>query len=108
MPCPLPPEELAKVLEPYRWEKRVVLMCYASAESAEAAKQRSIFAKEKAGVAERDILIIEREGKRFEVRLYGKDGGEKLRKERVVPAEELFGLIDQMPMRREEIRRKPI
>lgn len=44
---------------------------------------------------------------RFVVLLYGKDGGEKLRSEAVVSAEDLFRLIDTMPMRRQEMRRQP-
>ncbi|MEM7620524.1 MAG: DUF4174 domain-containing protein [Pseudomonadota bacterium] len=36
--------------------------------------------------------------------LLGKDGGEKLRKARRVTADELFALIDAMPMRQQEMR----
>ncbi len=35
--------------------------------------------------------------------LVGRDGGEKLRSGEVVSAEKLFGLIDAMPMRKNEI-----
>lgn len=42
----------------------------------------------------------------FEIILIGLDGGIKLRKEQWVAAEELFALIDRMPMRRAEMRRK--
>ncbi|MEO0341702.1 MAG: DUF4174 domain-containing protein, partial [Bacteroidota bacterium] len=38
--------------------------------------------------------------------LIGKDGGVKLRSTSVVPLDDLFALIDGMPMRRAEIRRK--
>jgi hypothetical protein len=41
----------------------------------------------------------------FAVLLVGKDGGVKFRSERPVRAEELFALIDTMPMRREEMKR---
>ncbi|MCF0072696.1 DUF4174 domain-containing protein [Dyadobacter sp. CY261] len=37
--------------------------------------------------------------------LIGRDGGEKLRSSDIVSAEKLFGLIDAMPMRRNEIER---
>lgn len=40
----------------------------------------------------------------FAAVLVGKDGGEKFRSEEPVPAEKLFGLIDAMPMRRQEIQ----
>ena len=42
----------------------------------------------------------------FTVILVGKDGGEKYRAERVVDPDELFALIDMMPMRRREMRGK--
>lgn len=38
--------------------------------------------------------------------LIGKDGSEKLRSDTLVPLEELYALIDAMPMRREEMRKK--
>lgn len=38
--------------------------------------------------------------------LIGRDGGEKLRSAEVVSAEKLFGLIDAMPMRKNEIKEK--
>ena len=37
--------------------------------------------------------------------LVGRDGGEKLRSSEVVSAEKLFGLIDAMPMRKDDMRR---
>jgi hypothetical protein len=44
-------------------------------------------------------------GEPFAVLLVGKDGGVKLRATRPVRAEELFALVDTMPMRRQEMRR---
>lgn len=41
----------------------------------------------------------------FTLILVGRDGGEKLRCTGVVSAEKLFGLIDAMPMRKDEIKR---
>ena len=38
--------------------------------------------------------------------LIGLDGGEKMRKSKPITAGELFGKIDQMPMRRSEMRHK--
>jgi len=43
---------------------------------------------------------------RFQVILVGKDGTVKLRSDKPVNAPELFGLIDAMPMRQDEMRRK--
>lgn len=39
--------------------------------------------------------------------LVGRDGGEKLKSSEVVTPEKLFGLIDVMPMRKEEVKQKP-
>ena len=50
----------------------------------------------------RDELGIE--AGEFAVRLIGKDGGVKLARDSVVPMEEIYGLIDTMPMRRREMR----
>ncbi|MCF2489231.1 DUF4174 domain-containing protein [Dyadobacter sp. CY347] len=43
----------------------------------------------------------------FTFLLIGRDGGEKLRSNEVVSPEKLFGLIDAMPMRRNEVKQKP-
>ena len=40
----------------------------------------------------------------FEVMLFGKDTGIKLRSDKPVTANQIFSLIDQMPMRRQEMR----
>lgn len=42
----------------------------------------------------------------FTISLLGLDGGIKLQKTQILNRSELFGLIDGMPMRRAEIRRK--
>ncbi|MEM8700077.1 MAG: DUF4174 domain-containing protein, partial [Pseudomonadota bacterium] len=41
----------------------------------------------------------------FTVILFGLDGGEKFRADRIVAPSELEALIDLMPMRRQELRR---
>lgn len=53
----------------------------------------------------RNPLPADEGGGRFAVLLVGKDGGVKFRSARPVRAEELFALIDTMPMRRQEMRR---
>jgi hypothetical protein len=72
---------------------------------------------DKGGLAERDILVLsdisalgrgqlrdtlQIDG--FEVILIGKDGGVKLRAKTPISIQELFSLIDAMPMRRQELR----
>ena len=42
----------------------------------------------------------------FTLILIGKDGGEKFRSNKAVPLKQLYGLIDAMPMRRAEMRRR--
>ena len=42
----------------------------------------------------------------FEVLLIGKDGGVKLRRDKPVAAFEITALIDTMPMRQDEMRRR--
>lgn len=42
----------------------------------------------------------------FEVVLIGLDGGEKLRQADILTRQKLYALIDGMPMRRAEMRRK--
>ena len=43
----------------------------------------------------------------FALRLVGKDGGVKLARSKPVPMEEIYALIDTMPMRRSEMKREP-
>jgi len=42
----------------------------------------------------------------FQVYLIGKDGTVKLRSAEPVPVKDIFGLIDSMPMRRQEMESK--
>lgn len=59
-------------------------------------KDETEFLRERFNVEKGDYTFI----------LVGKDGGEKLRKNKYVPISELFSLIDSMPMRQEEMRKK--
>lgn len=59
------------------------------------------------GLIERDFSVRTVTGsKAFGLSLVGKDGGEKFRSTNVVPVEDLFALVDAMPMRRREIRER--
>ncbi len=117
-------------MDKYRGRYRPVAISAPSADSEELQRQRSLFASAGEGMRERDIVLIEAVGQRittlvgpdcdcsakdlraqygidaarFSVVLVGKDGGVKLRAEEAVPAEELFALIDSMPMRQREMR----
>jgi hypothetical protein len=82
--------------------------------------QKKILQADEEGLAERDIIITlitpESDKKRFEKLmkngkglrfiLIGKDGGIKLSSDKPVTLEQLFALIDSMPMRRYEVKIK--
>ncbi|MCY7349201.1 MAG: DUF4174 domain-containing protein [Cytophagaceae bacterium] len=121
------------VLKKYQWKSRVLLVFAPVEESPDFLKQRNIDQQAREGYGERDLVVLElfqREGREvggtaltrpqvdalrkqfgvktdgFTVILLGKDGGEKLRQTRPLLSEELFRLIDSMPMRQGEMRRQ--
>ena len=53
--------------------------------------------RQRYGVSEEETTMI----------LVGKDGGDKLRTSEIVDLEQIFSLIDTMPMRRQEMRQRP-
>lgn len=82
--------------------------------------QRAAYAAMQAGASERDLVLVEVVGQTvgarairqqfgldptFEAILVGKDGGAKLRSSTVLGADDLFPVIDAMPMRRREMKR---
>lgn len=113
----------APTLEAMRWDKRVVVVF--AADEAMAKRQRTLFT-DTSGMAERNLHRIEVIGDRvsgtstsaaelrrrlqpegdFAVLLIGKDGGVKLRSAEPVTQDQLFAIIDAMPMRASEMRRR--
>lgn len=92
----------------YRWRQRVLVLSAPDAQDARLVAMRRGLRAQACGVAERDLVVLEIVGGAgFVVRLVGKDGGDKLRREAPVPVEEIFTLIDAMPMRQDERRRRP-
>ena len=103
-------------LKDYRWKNRVLLL-FGNPTSDKLQNQKAILATDPDGLADRDMVILEPpqtktlakrykvDPKNFTVILVGKDGGEKLRQEEPATLDQLFGLIDQMPMRQQEMRR---
>jgi len=117
-------------MEAYLWQNRPVLVFAPDADHPLIAAQRAVLAGEAAGLADREIVVIEIVAgrvtvdgrpapglagdalrKRYSVRddeavalLVGKDGGVKIRQERALTAEALYPTIDAMPMRRQEMR----
>ena len=84
-------------------------------------EQLELLKKDSAGLREREVVVTmagvgDAAWKRFAVPLHsdftvvlvGKDGGEKYRSHRPLSTAELFALIDAMPMRRAEMRRRRI
>lgn len=126
----LPQEDL---LREYRWKNRLVLIFSVDSSHKQSIAQLDELNGVKDGLDERELLTflvrkdrvtdqgnqsvsainavslrnqfsIEQE--EFAVLLIGKDGGVKLRSKEKVSAVDLFALIDGMPMRSSEIRRK--
>ena len=120
-------------LDSLRWKNRVLVLFSPSESDASFQAQKKGLASSAQGVSERDLVIMEilEQGlsraenqllseksvqdirKRFglqtgtfQVLLIGKDGGVKLRSSEPVSMKDLFGLIDSMPMRRQEMDSK--
>ena len=123
----------ADPLAALKGEKRIVLLFSKSRSLAALDRQEAEFRERRPDVRERDMVVFtvpgsdpvqdaigyERlpygatralrrryapEGTGLTVVLIGKDGGEKARWERAVDPDEVFALIDAMPMRQREMR----
>ncbi|MGY3452089.1 DUF4174 domain-containing protein [Bradyrhizobium sp. USDA 4353] len=106
-------------LDPYRSKNRVLIVT--GPDDAAAQQQRKIYEAAKAGMSERQIILLDAlddsalsrqlraavgtDGRRFTVTLIGKDGHTALASHTPISAEELFGRVDAMPMRQDEMRR---
>jgi hypothetical protein len=102
---------------------RQVLLFYTNSGLEKQKAQMAILDAQQKGIFERDINVQRfpsfgknlSEWKKwnvdsassFTIILVGRDGGEKLRSSEVVSAEKLFGLIDAMPMRKDEMKVNP-
>lgn len=108
-------------LEKLHWKHRVVLMSSPDPANPSLERQRTLLSTHAEAMRERDMVVYEvtggsPEAKKlrqhlrieagFTVILIGKDGGEKFRSGEPLEAEQFFRLIDAMPMRRGEIRRR--
>ena len=117
----------------YRWQNRVLLVFAPDVDSTLYLRQQEMLLDAKPGLNERNVVVIsvlkdivstkERPDTPvapddlrdaydvlphyFRVVLIGRDGGVKLRQDEPVLAADLFALIDSMPMRKEEIGRRP-
>ena len=120
-------------LSQFRWKNRLVFLFAPSREHPLFDKLHRSIAIQKDEIADRDLVIFEildsepsrmdtspldpqtaqylREKfnvprNRFAVILVGKDGGVKLNRQDQTRLEDIFALIDAMPMRQEEMRQK--
>lgn len=117
---------IAATMEDFAWSKRPVVIFAASDQDPRAHQQRGIFAVDGHAIIDRDMVVITVWPDRidgpvsamtaddmrrrygvveggFQVLLIGKDTGVKRRAETVLQAEDIFGQIDSMPMRRREM-----
>jgi hypothetical protein len=120
-------------LDQYRWKNRLLFVFAPTREDPSFGSLHDSLVTRQADVADRDLVVFEvlesgpstvdkklldpetaqilrnkfgvTEG-RFSVILVGKDGGIKLDRHDRTSLEEIFALIDSMPMRQEEMRRK--
>lgn len=86
--------------EPGITERRIVLY-----QSLPGRFQRGILRDEQWEESEELYQHLKELDSEFEVILIGLDGGVKLRKAELLTCKELFAIIDQMPMRRAEMKR---
>jgi hypothetical protein len=117
-------------LSEYHWKNRLILLFSSQADNPLYQQQTDLLRADQPGLDERDLLIfsvlsdrvvsetatvgVERATKlreRYRVDensfvfiLIGKDGSEKMRSDTLVTRNELYALVDAMPMRREEMR----
>ncbi|CZT34096.1 DUF4174 domain-containing protein [Rhizobium sp. 9140] len=118
-------------LDAFGWKNRVLIV-FANPGNPDAAEQRRLLVDDTKALADRDMVVLDvvsdtvkpiygkadavtaqelrndagvMEGSRFTVILVGKDGGIKLRATEPVGPDQLFGLIDSMPMRANEASR---
>ncbi|MEM6298506.1 MAG: DUF4174 domain-containing protein [Bacteroidota bacterium] len=108
-------------LDQYRWKNRLLLVFFDTPEGKEAYQaQKQLFESKESELLERDLLIFDDQAvlkpyrqrfrlthtqNDFSIVLVGKDGGQKAIYDGLTPLKRIFELIDQMPMRRAEMRK---
>lgn len=124
---------IAQDLTDYRWENRLILVLADDLQKGNYVNQIKEFEKHAIGLQERKLVVIcatstsykigiqpksnwkvsqkiynqyKNADTAFEVILIGLDGGIKARKTEVYKIEDLFAIIDGMPMRRAEIKNR--
>jgi hypothetical protein len=124
LPIQTQPSSLKQWLANHQWKNRIILLYAPSASAAELKRQREIFAADPTGIKERDLIVREvladnlseadqtyLKGKlnvsesTFQVLLIGKDGGVKIRQRTPLATKQLYGTIDGMYMRKQEMKK---
>jgi hypothetical protein len=128
---PLKVSQQTMPLQEYKWNNRVLLVFSENPEDQNYKQQFELLKGNENGLKERDLIVLTvfpdrveiknstqapdisanvlrqyyKVNKSFAVVLIGKDGGEKKRTQTILNPEELFGIIDAMPMRRAEMEK---
>ncbi len=118
----MPAQAMDRELAALQWKKRVLIAIAPSQQDPHLAAQRRIVEENGAGMSERQLAFYEFAGTdararairqqfgvsdtQFKAVLLGKDGNAALTSPTPLSAEKLFGTIDAMPMRRDEMRRQ--
>jgi hypothetical protein len=113
------PASAADPFAQYRGKNRLLVILAPSARDEAFEMQKNAYEQAKDGYNERDLVVLaESDGDgplhrrfhapagEFRVMLIGKDGHTALERSKPVGNQELFGRIDAMPMRRQEMRSK--
>ena len=120
-------------LDQFQWKNRLILIVSNEKSTESFESQMQVLGALEGGFDERKLLVIHikkdqfklinqpnnewilnsdlyeqfnTQDKNFQTILIGLDGGVKLRRNEVVSKQEIFDLIDSMPMRRAEMRRR--
>ena len=120
--APSPPD-LARTLRASHWQQRLLLIGAPTAGQADFQRQKALLATAEKGLTERDFKVVEVVYSQlspadrqcwtqqlgqplagFRVVLIGKDGGVKRAETQPLAPASLFGTVDKMPMRRQEMR----
>lgn len=124
-------QPVKKTPSDFQWENRILIVIANQESDSRVSEQLSNFEGSEVGFKERDLItfflykngasrlneqllhpssaedILKQYGfgePGFRLLLIGKDGGVKLQKDTPVSVEDIFGLIDSMPMRQREMR----
>lgn len=115
-------------LEVYRWKNRLLIISCENQNNEYHKKQLSLLSNQIKGLKERKLILFSFFDKgyrigfskktlnyteekfkspgEFSIQLIGLDGGVKLKKNTILNPEELFAIIDGIPMRRSELKSK--